>query len=294
MDGLNTLAVFLAVAEDLSFSRAALRLGLSPSAAGKAIARLETRLGVVLFHRTTRRVGLTAEGELLFERACLIREEWREAEAALAATRAEPRGRLRITAPAIGHRLLAPHLAAFRARYPLLALDLDFDDRLADLVADKVDIAIRGGPLDDSEHQSRRLGQYRFVLCAAPGYFAGRDRPPSSRALAEHAQIRFRYPGAERLQPWRLKALADAAGGPPAHLSTTIEGVLAAAIAGLGIAQVPDFLVHDAVRAGTLVTVLDEEASDGTFWLVWPRSSQRAPKVRAFIDFAVGRLLERP
>lgn len=291
MDGLNALPLFLAVAEERSFSKAARRLGLSPSAAGKAVARLEARLGVVLFHRTTRRVNLTVEGELLFERARFIRDEWREAEAVLAEARAEPRGRLRVAAPAVGYRLLAPHLERFAALHPQVMLDLDFDDRSIDLVAGKVDIAIRGGPLEDSGHGSRRLGGYRFILCATPGYLAARGVPGSVRALADHAQIRFRHPGSERLQPWRLLSTADAAGSRPSHVATAMEGVLAAALAGLGIAQMPDFLAADARRAGKLVSLLDEEAPEGTFWLVWPQAAQRSPKVRAFIDFSVGRLL---
>ena len=115
MDGLSGLGLFLAVAEERSFAAAARRLGLSPSATGKAVARLETRLGVPLFNRTTRHVSRTAEGELLFDRARRIHDEWRETEASLAQGKAVPHGRLRVAAPAIGYRLLAPHLTAFAA-----------------------------------------------------------------------------------------------------------------------------------------------------------------------------------
>lgn len=291
MENLNALTLFLAAAEDRSFNGAARRLGMSPSAAGKAIARLEAHLGVVLFRRTTRTVSLTEEGELLFERARLTRDEWRETEALLAAAKAEPRGRLRIALPAIGHRLLAPHLSTFSHRYPHLELDLDQDDRMVDLSAAKIDVAIRSGRLEDSAYRSRRLGDFRFVLCAAPGYVARRGVPQAVDDLKTHAQIRFRYPGSERLQPWRLAAHADAGLGRAAFASTGMEGVLSAALAGLGIALMPDFLAADELASGALVTLLDDQAPAETFWLVWPQIAHRSPKLRAFIDFCVGRIL---
>lgn len=291
MENLNALTLFLAAAEDRSFTGAGRRLGLSPSAAGKAIARLEADLGVALFRRTTRSVSLTEEGELLFERARLIRDAWRETEALLADATREPRGRLRIALPAIGHRLLTPHLPAFAKRYRHLELDLDQDDRLVDLSAAKIDVAIRSGPLDDSTCRSRPLGDFRFVLCAAPDYVARHGRPQGIDDLRAHAQIRFRYPGTERLQPWRLSAREDAGSGRPAFASTSMEGVLSAALAGLGIAQMPDFLAAEGLASGKLVTLLDEHAPGETFWLVWPQSAHRAPKVRAFVDFCVGRIL---
>lgn len=291
MDSMGALPLFLAVAEDLSFTGAARRLGLSPSATGKAIARLEARLGVVLFQRTTRRVSLTAEGELLLERARLIREEWREAEARLAAAKAEPRGRLRVAVPAIGHRLLAPHLAAFAQLYPHVELDLDQDDRLLDLAAGRVDVAIRSGRLEDSTHRSRRLGEFRFILCAAPAYLARAGTPQTPEALRGHAQVRFRYPGSERLQPWRLAGGLEAGSPRPAFAGTSMEGVLAATLAGLGIAQLPDFLAADALGAGKLVRVLEAQAVADSFWLVWPNSAHPAPKLRVFLDFCLARLL---
>lgn len=293
MESLNALSLFLAAAEDGSFTGAARRLGMSRSAAGKAIARLEARLGVVLFRRTTRTVSLTEEGELLFERARLICDEWQEAEALLAAAKAEPRGRLRVALPAIGHRLLAPHLPAFARHYPQLQLDLDQDDHLVDLSAARIDVAIRSGRLDDSTHRSRCLGAFRFLLCAEPDYVERHGAPHTVDELRAHAQIRFRHPGSERLQPWRLAATDDAARGRAAFTSTSMEGVLSATLAGLGIAQMPDFLAAESLASGKLVTLLDAHALTETFWLVWPQQLRHAPKLRAFIDFCVGRVLPR-
>jgi DNA-binding transcriptional LysR family regulator len=160
MESLRSLETFLAVAETLSFAEAARRLGLSPSATGKAISALETRLGVRLFNRTTRRVSLTNEGELLLGRARRLQDEWLETEALLSAAAAEPQGALRVSLPAIGYRFLAPHLAAFARAYPRIRLDLDFDDRIKDVVAGGFDVAIRGGVLPDSSLMSCRLGVF--------------------------------------------------------------------------------------------------------------------------------------
>jgi len=290
VDGLNGLGLFLAVAEERSFAAAARRLGLSPSATGKAVARLEARLGIPLFNRTTRQVSLTAEGELLLDRARRIREEWRETEASLSQGKAVPHGRLRVATPAVGHRLLAPHLAAFAERYPHVMLDLDLDDRIVDLTMGRIDVAIRSGVLADSSHRSRRLRDFRFLLCAAPDYIAAAGMPATLAELREHRLVRYRYPGSEAVQPWRFASSFDLAGGEPASICTSMEAVLSATLCGLGIAQMPDFLVVDALATGRLVAIFDQEAPSGTFSLLWHDTAHGSPKLRAFIDFCIERL----
>ena len=291
MESLGSLPAFVAVAEEGGFAAAARRLGLTPSAIGKAVARLEGRLGVALFRRTTRRVALTVEGELLLDRARAIRDEWALAEAMLAESRGEPRGRLRIALPAIGYRLLAPHLARFAAMHPHVALDLDLDDRIVDLTQSRIDVAIRSGPLADSSYRSRKLGSFRFVLCAAPGYLRRHGTPATVAELARHQHVRFRHAGTEQLQAWRL-AGDDTPSLPAPYLACTgMEGVLAATLAELGIAQMPDFLAAEPLASGRLVEVLATTATTDAFSLVWSASAQRSPKVRAFVDFATKRLL---
>jgi DNA-binding transcriptional LysR family regulator len=294
MDTLGALEVFLAVAERLSFADAGLRMGLSPSATGKSIARLEHRLGVRLFHRTTRRVSLTAEGELLLERAGRIREEVDDIVGLLAQAAAKPQGRLRISLPAIGYRFLGPHLADFARAYPRIHLDLDFNDRAVDLVADGVDAAIRGGVLADSGLMSRKLGEFRFVVCASPAYLAERGHPRTVAELAQHALIRYRRPDSGTLQGFALTepVPSDAALDPPALTCTNMEAVLAATVAGLGIACMPDFLAADAQAKGELALLLSDLATTGAFWLVWPERGRHSPKLRAFIDFAAARLFK--
>jgi DNA-binding transcriptional LysR family regulator len=295
MDTLGALDVFLLVAECLNFADAARRLGLSSSAVGKSIARLESRLGVRLFHRTTRRVSLTAEGVLLYERGRRIREEFDDVVAAMAHSAAEPQGRLRLSLPTIGYRFLAPHLLAFARTYPKVRLDLHFSDRMVDLAAKGIDAAIRSGVLPDSTLMSRKLGDFRFTLYAAPTYVAHRGEPGSVENLADHALIRYRRPDSEALQPWALEARLPTGRGlsPPALTCTNMEAVLAATIAGIGIASMPDFLAAEALQRGDLVPVLREETDRGSFWLIWIGGRRCPPRLRVFADFAVARLFPR-
>jgi DNA-binding transcriptional LysR family regulator len=288
MESLRSLENFLAVAETLSFAEAARKLGLSPSATGKTIAALETRLGVRLFNRTTRRVSLTSEGELLLGSARRLRDEWRETEALLSASIGEPQGWLRVSLPAIGYRFLAPHLAAFAKAYPKIRLDLDFDDRIKDIVAEGFDIAIRSGHLPDSSLLSCKLGTFRFILCAAPSYISEHGEPANVSELAGHSLIRFRYPSTQTLQHWRLAngEVDEIEQATPSIVCSNMEGVCAAASAGLGIAWAPDFLVSGVISSGRLMEVLPSLATEGNFWLLWPAGLHTSPRLRAFLDFA--------
>lgn len=293
MQNLPAFDTFIAVAETLSFAAAARRLGLSSSATGKAIGSLEAQLGVRLFNRTTRRVSLTAEGEMLLARARQFQEDWRETVGLLSESAGLPQGLLRISLPAIGYRLLAPHLAAFAQTYPRIRLDLDLDDRLKNVVAEGFDVAIRSGVLPDSGLMSRKMGTFRFVLCAAPSYLTGHTEPRDIAACARHRLIRFRRPDSDVLQAWKLARGVQSAieEAKPFVICTNMEAVRAAAIAGLGVAWTPDFLIQDALDSGQLQIVLHEESTEGTFWLIWPAGRFSSPRLRAFLDFAAEKLL---
>lgn len=293
MDTLGALDIFVLVAERLSFAAAGRKLGLSPSAVGKKIARLESRLGARVFHRTTRQVSLTAEGEMLLERARRIREDVDGLASLLAKAAAEPQGRLRVSLPTIGYRFLTPHLNVFRRAYPKVRLDLDFSDGLVDLVAEGVDVAIRGGPLANSSLMSRKLGSFRYLICASPTYLAERGEPITIASLTEHRLVRYRQPGSDALQEWALvmPMQSNAAFAAPDIICTNMEAVLAATVAGLGIACMPDFLAVDALRRGEIKPILANAGSSGEFWLIWPGGRRTPPRVRAFIDFATETIL---
>ncbi|WEY41219.1 LysR family transcriptional regulator [Paraburkholderia sp. SUR17] len=291
MDNLNGIVAFVRTAETLSFVEAGRKLGISASAVGKAIAKLEASLGVRLFHRTTRRVSLTHEGQHFHERCHRILEELRDAEAMLSKAAQTPRGRLRVSLPVIGYRFLLPVLPAFSARYPDVELDLDFNDRIVDVVEGGFDAVIRSGLLTDSSLMSRRLGPFRFVLCTSPEYVARMGQPRTVAELVEHDCVRYRFPTTGRLQPWTF---GDDDEPPRLRTSMTcnnMEALRGAVIAGFGIGFVPDFLVRDALACGSLVTVLDDLAiPPGQFSVLWPSSRQLSPKLRVFVDFMCERL----
>ncbi|WP_186205520.1 LysR family transcriptional regulator [Burkholderia gladioli] len=296
MDNLNGIVAFVRTAETLSFVAAGRKLGISASAVGKTIARLERSLGVRLFHRTTRRVTLTEEGRHFHERCHRILEELRDAEATLSASAQTPRGRLRVSLPVIGYRFLLPVLPAFSARYPDIELDLDFNDRLVDVVEGGFDAVIRSGQLSDSSLMSRRLGPFRFVLCASPDYLARAGVPRGLADLAAHEGVRYRFPTTGKLQHWSL--LPD--GGEPPNLRcamtcNNMEALRGAVIAGFGIGFMPDFLARDALAAGSLVEVLEPHSiAPGQFSILWPSSRQLSPKLRVFVDFMCEHLFPAP
>ncbi|NNB42547.1 LysR family transcriptional regulator [Pseudomonas chlororaphis] len=294
MDNLSGMLAFVRTVEAGSFVGAAERLGLSASAVGKSLARLEERLGVRLLNRSTRRISLTDEGTLFFERCQRIVGEVEDAEAELARISDKPRGKLRVSLPAIGYRMLLPILPEFAERYPDIELDLDFNDRLIDVIAEGVDAVIRSGELADSQLKSRTLGPFRFVLVSAPHYFARHGVPECPRDLERHACLRYKFPGTVQLQEWKLRLPADA---PPLVLrsaltSNNLESLIFAATQGLGLAFVPDFVVRAALADGSLVSVLDDYQIDsGKFSVLWPGSRHLLPKLRVFVDFLSERLV---
>src|SRR5471030_1023218 len=285
MDNLNGMLAFVRAAQHQSFAAAGARLGISASAIGKSVARLEEKLGVRLFNRSTRRISLTDEGLLFFERCQLIVAQVEEAEQELSRVSAEPRGKLRVSMPAIGYRMLLPHLAEFMQCYPHVELELDFSDRMVDLIAEGIDVAVRSGELATSQLMSRRLGPFHFAIVGSPAYFAQNPPPQTPGELEHHACLRYRFPASGQCQPWALN------GEPPLNLpvalsSNNLEALLQAVNQGLGLAYVPEFLVRDALKAGTLVAVLVDFLDEtGKFSVVWPSSRHMLPKVRVFIDF---------
>lgn len=294
MDNLGELVAFVRVAEARSYVGASRVLGLSPSAVGKSVARLETKLGVRLFHRSTRSIALTDEGAMFHERCRRILEDLEDAQAELVTSLTAPKGRLRISVPAAGHRLLMPVLPAFRRAYPDVELDIDFSDRLVDLIDEGFDMAVRSGELTDSRLAARRLCPFRFKVCASPGYLAEHGAPMSPADLASHLCLRFRFPSTGKWQAWRLGRTGQEPMElvlPTAITLGSIEATLAAAVSDLGIAYLPDFAVREALQRGALQSVLDDyDLIEGSFWMLWPSSRFMLPKLRVWVDFLSERL----
>jgi DNA-binding transcriptional LysR family regulator len=292
MGSLTGLIAFVRTAETLSFVAAGRLLGISASAVGKNIAKLEQGLGVRLFQRSTRRVSLTTEGELFYERCRRILDDLQEAETMVSNAAQAPRGKLRVSLPTIGYRFLLHVLSEFSALYPEVELDFDFNDRIVDVIDDGFDAVIRSGDLPDSRLMSRRLSPFCFVLCAAPAYLENAGFPQTPADLKGHKCIRFRFPTSGKLQEWSMKGVQEPTAGMQTVLTcNNMEALRGATFDGFGIAYTPDFLVRDLTESGALLTVLDEYLSNpGQFWILWPSNRHLSPKVRVFVDFMAQKL----
>ena len=291
---LTGIDVFVQTVQAGSFSRAAEQLNLSRSAVGKTIARLEERLHTRLFHRTTRRQTLTDDGQAFYEHCLRALAELEQGEKRLDQGRKEIAGRLRITMPALyGRCIVAPVLMRLAQQYPQLALELYYSDQVIDLIDGGFDLAIRSGTLPDSTLlRSRRVAQQRMSLCAAPGWLQQHGTPQTLDDLRRCAGIR--YQRGDFLPPWQFPG-ADGvltSINPPAALQLNDLGsALDAAVLGLGIGWLPDWLIRDQVRDGSLVMLLTD-VKPLTFDLhaVWPAAEPLPLRVRLVIDTLAAQL----
>lgn len=284
MDSLNSLTVFVQVAEARSFVVAGGLLGISASAVGKSIARLEARLGVRLFHRSTRSITLTAEGALFLEHSRRILSEIEIAEQELSQVATVPSGRLRVSLPVVSS-LLLPVLGDFMRRYPEIELDLDFSDRQVDVVEEGFEAVVRTGKLTDSRLSARKLGSFKMLLVASPDYLERAGTPRQPADLAQHTCLHYRFPNSGKLEAWPL-ANENELQIPISMVCNNIETRVCFALQGLGIACLPDFSVQDKLDAGLLRPLLGTYVERTvSLHVVWPSGRYITPRLRAFIDF---------
>jgi DNA-binding transcriptional LysR family regulator len=288
MQGLQPLIAFAQTARRGSFAAAARDLGGAPSTLAKAVARLEASLGVKLFHRTTRQVALTPDGERLFRRCERVLAELEDLQAEAAGTRATVSGTLRVDLPIVyGRRVVLPVLAALQREHPGLQLDVRLQDGYADLVRDGLDFAVRVGDLRDSTLVARRIDWQQLIVVASPAYLAQRGTPRHLEDIAGHATVVFRLPSSGRHRPWSLRqARRDVEVHPDRPtLVNDGDGLVAAACLGLGLTQVPDYMAADALAAGALVEVLaDARPKRMPISVVCPSSRLLPPRVRVALD----------
>ncbi|MFJ3484396.1 LysR family transcriptional regulator [Pseudomonas sp. NPDC090202] len=287
MDSLSGITAFVQVAETRSFTEAGRLLEISSSAVGKSVARMEERLGVRLFHRSTRSVTLTAEGELFLERCRRIIQEVEQAEIELSQLAEVPKGKLRISVP-LQNTLIFPLLSGFMQAYPEIELDVDLSDRMVDVIEEGFDAVIRTGQPSDSRLMARKLGEYKLELVASPDYLARRGRPTHPDQLRDHACLMHKFPASGALERWPVRA-EDAESDPELGkviTCTTTDALAHLAIQGLGIACLADFSTQQALRDGTLEKVLPAFTEHrGSMWMLWPSSRHASPKLRALIDY---------
>lgn len=283
---LNRLAVFAALVRAGSFTRAAEELGMTKAMVSQHLARLEQELGVTLLVRSTRRMSLTEAGATFHADCVRILAEADAAIARVGESRDTPRGTLRLTASLdYGIAVVVPKLARFMREHPAVQVDLVLSDHISDVIAERFDLAIRGGWLRDSSLRSTRIGGFRQLLVATPDYLAAHGTPRRPEDLAPHGAI------AMSALPAPLRWTFTAQGGQrrtvrlrqnaQANSAAAVRGLV---LAGAGIAVLPDYMVEDDIRAGRLVALLAQyRLPEGGVHAVYP--GRKAPaKVRAFID----------
>lgn len=286
VDTFSGLLIFVTSAKSRSFTDAAEQLGISKSAVGKAIAKLEERLGAQLFHRTTRRIALTADGDAYYAACAAALEEIAAVESAMGSDLLRPAGRLRIDMPAaFGRRILVPILLDIGRQHPDLHFTMTFSDHLIDPAEEGVDLVIRFGEVQDTGTLiARRLTRQRMVIVGSPGYLNAHVEPTTIDDLKRCACI----VGYRRGQPLAWRVCIDGESRrfapPPTHQISDGDSIVDAAIAGLGLCQMPVSLVRQHLESGALRAVLEDQSDDVDVHAVWPRVVPLRSKLRHVID----------
>ncbi|MFM0340243.1 LysR family transcriptional regulator [Paraburkholderia fungorum] len=288
------LEVFVRAVELGGFSAAARTLGMTPSAVSKLVARLEARLGARLVNRSTRNLQLTPEGCVFYERGVRVLAELDETERG-AATGAAPRGRLRVHANVpLGRHYLLPLVPAFLAMHPEITLDIVLTDQVVDLLEQRTDIALRSGPLKDSQLVARKLGEAKMVIAGAPAYLAKHGTPQTPADLTKHNRLGFGF--ARAVTGWPLLD------GDGRRIEVPVEGnaqvsdgetLRQLALAGVGLARLAAFQVREDVAAGRLAVVLeafDPGATEPVNALYLGQGGHLPARVRALLDFLAERM----
>ena len=285
---LDEIFAFIAVVDAGSFSGGGQAIGLTRSAAGKAITRLETRLGVRLLYRTTRKLSVTDDGRVFYEHCSRVVRLLEETEASVGQKSAIPTGLLRLTVPeGFGRTHVLPLLHRYMEQWPDLQVDVSFSDRIADLVEDGFDLAVRIGTSGtDTRMISRVVAEHKSILCASPAYLDRRGRAEAPDDLATHDCLTFK--SGSRKQPWRLRDIDgtwSTVGGRGRLRLDSGEAIRDAAVAGMGVAYLPGFLVDGAIAEKRLEPVLTAfETQRIPIIVVYPSKRYLSAKVRRFID----------
>lgn len=279
------MEIFVRVVEAGGFSAAARSSGMTPSAVSRLVARLETRLGARLVNRSTRRLQLTAEGCVFYERSLQVLADLDEAErAAGGAEQAAGRLKISVNVP-IGRHFLLPRLGDFLAGHPRVVVDVVLTDEVVDLIDQRTDIAIRSGPLKASALIARRLGEARMTIVGAPAYLDARGRPARPADLAGHNRLGFGFARASPGWPFRDGTVLAPSGNA---LASDGEALRLMALSGLGLARLAAFQVRDDIAAGRLEAVLEGENpgdAEPVHAVFLGQGGPMPARVRAFLDF---------
>lgn len=289
LENLSGVLAFVRAAEARSFTAAARALGISPSGVSKAISRLEAGFGVRLLHRTSRSVTMTPEGTAFYERCRQIVADLEDAEQALSAAHAAPRGRLRITMPlSVGRLYLAGLLPKFLEQHPDVIVEASASDRMVDMIDEGFDVAIRLGEPPDSRLVARQVVSGALVTCASPRYLKRHGTPRRPSDLLSHNCARFVVPSTGVPRDWLFREQGRNYSVPvQGNLSFDhAECLVEAACAGTAMIQISSYVTGEALRKGLLRRVLTRfEVASPAMWVMYPQNRHLTPRVRAFVDF---------
>lgn len=286
MDRFETFRIFVRVAEAQSFTKAGAQLGIPRSTVSTAVQDLEARVGQRLLHRTTRAVSLTVDGEALLARCTRLLSDLDDAEN-LFRNESAPSGKLRVTVPTrIGHLVVTPALPGFLERNPGITIELASTDRRRDLAEDDIDCAVRVGETGDDRHVVQKLGELAIINCASPGYLKAHGTPRRPADLSKHTMVGF-IPGSAihaEAWTWRHQATDHSADLPTTFSTDDAETYIAAAIAGLGLIQVPAYDVRTLLTKRQLVEVLpNARPPDMPLAIVYPKRRHLSRRLQAFV-----------
>jgi DNA-binding transcriptional LysR family regulator len=294
MDKLHAIATFARVADLGSFNQAAVAQGLTPQAVSKTIRELERHLGVRLFHRTTRKSSLTIDGQQFLESVKPSLEGMLGALTRARQSAGDDEGLIRISAArCVGSRVLLPLIADFQLRYPKVEIELVLEERITDIVAERIDVGFRAGAQPEGHVIARRLFAIQQIVCASPAYLARHGEPLSLAQLAEHRCVGYRHPSTGRLLQWEFDLDGEYAYRDmhPCFCCNDAESELMAVTQGIGIGLLDGINAAADLRAGRLIALLSALTSDRIgLYLYYPQRSDMPTRVRHFIDFAVSAL----
>ncbi len=293
MDRFDAMLAFARVVEAGSFTKAAGTLHMSKTTVTQLVQHLETRLRVKLLNRTTRRVNLTADGAVYYERVVRLLSELDDAETSLSSAATLPRGRLRVDVPSpLATTILVPALPEFNARYPDIQIDMGVSDRMVDLIGEKVDCVVRGGELLDQSLMARKVGDLQLGVYAAPDYLQRMGTPAHPQELEDsaHRVVGYLWARTGKTLPYTMRKGDEAVHFRGRYVLAVDDGnaYLAAGIAGLGMLWLPTYMATAPVAAGQLVPLFDDwQMETMPLYLAYPPNRHVSLKLRVFIDWVV-------
>ena len=293
MDRFDAMQAFVRVVETGSFTKAAGTLHMSKTTVTQLVQQLEARLRVKLLNRTTRKVNVTADGAVFYERALRVLADLDDAETGLSVASAAPRGRLRVDVPSpFARMVLIPALPDFHARYPDIQIDLGVSDRMIDLIGENVDCVVRGGELTDQSLMARHITDLKLGVYAAPGYLqrAGTPDHPRDLEAPQHRIVGYRWARTGQLFPMVLQRDGERVQVQSRYVLTVDDGnaYLAAGLAGMGALWLPQYMAEPSVRSGEFVSMFEDwQLESMPMYVAFPPNRHISIKLRVFIDWVV-------